>query len=161
MQVPADRAERHDVRILVIDDDLDLLALCRISLTHDGHDVIEASSGAEGLELCSTCCPDVVLLDLMMPSLDGFDVLRRIREDEATHDLPVVIVSARVGMVDQNHGWRAGGLRAEMLEDRPLRDTEVVRDVLHLRTLIAVGREVPHGALDDAVTLIRAPAATR
>lgn len=68
----------------MIDDDPDLLALCRINLAVDGHVVEEASSGREGLELIGSFEPDVVLLDVMMPTLSGLEVLRRIR-DEAAH----------------------------------------------------------------------------
>ena len=92
----------------MIDDDPDLLALCRINLAVDGHEVEEASSGREGLELIGSYEPDVVLLDLMMPTLSGLDVLRMIRDDEATRDLPVVIVSARSGIEDQIAGTDAG-----------------------------------------------------
>lgn len=96
------------LRILVIDDDPDLLALCRINLAVDGHDVEEASSGREGLELIASYEPDVVLLDVMMPTLSGLDVLRMIRDDASTRDLPVVIVSARAGIEDQIAGRNAG-----------------------------------------------------
>ncbi|MGH2596399.1 MAG: response regulator transcription factor [Actinomycetota bacterium] len=96
------------VKILVIDDDPDLIALCRINLAIDGHEVVEATNGWEGLELLALCEPDVVLLDVMMPTLDGLEVLRIIRDEEATHDLPVVIVSARVGLEDQIAGRDAG-----------------------------------------------------
>lgn len=92
----------------MIDDDPDLLALCRINLAVGGHDVEEASSGREGLELIGSFQPDVVLLDVMMPTLSGLQVLRMIREGAATHDLPVVIVSARVGIEDQIAGMDAG-----------------------------------------------------
>ena len=96
------------LRILVIDDDPDLLALCRINLAVDGHDVEEASSGREGLELIASYRPDVVLLDVMMPTLSGLDVLRMIRDGASTRDLPVVIVSARAGIEDQIAGRNAG-----------------------------------------------------
>jgi two-component system, OmpR family, response regulator MtrA len=99
---------RAPLRILVIDDDPDLIALCRINLAVGGHDIEEASSGREGLELIASYEPDVVLLDVMMPTLSGLDVLRMIRDDEATRDLPVVIVSARVGIEDQISGKDAG-----------------------------------------------------
>jgi adenylate cyclase len=96
------------LRILVIDDDPDLLALCRINLAVDGHEVEEASSGREGLELIASYEPDVVLLDVMMPTLSGLEVLRTIRNGVATRDLPIVIVSARVGIEDQTAGREAG-----------------------------------------------------
>ena len=67
------------MRFVVIDDDPDLLLLCRVNLHLEGFEVHEASGGTEGLELIAACDPDVVILDVMMPKLDGFDVLRAIR----------------------------------------------------------------------------------
>jgi DNA-binding response OmpR family regulator len=96
------------MRVLVIDDDPDVRMLCRINLRFDGHDVIEASGGAEGLALMASDPPDAILLDVMMPNLDGIQVLRRLRESEETVDVPVVIVSARVGIDDQIEGFEAG-----------------------------------------------------
>jgi DNA-binding response OmpR family regulator len=96
------------MRILVIDDDPDLLMLCRINLALDGHEIVEASSGREGLQLLASCEPDVVLLDVMMPAIDGLEVLRTIRDETTTHDLPVVIVSARVGIEDRIAARDAG-----------------------------------------------------
>ena len=92
----------------MIDDDPDLLMLCRINLALEGHEIVEASSGREGLELLTSCEPDVVLLDVMMPTIDGLEVLRTIRNGASTHDLPVVIVSARAGMEDKVAARNAG-----------------------------------------------------
>ncbi len=96
------------MRVLVVDDDPDVRKLCEINLVWDGHEIIEASGGAEGLELISTAAPDVVLLDVMMPNVDGLEALRRIRGSEELTDLPVVLISARVGIEDQIEGWAAG-----------------------------------------------------
>jgi two-component system alkaline phosphatase synthesis response regulator PhoP len=96
------------LRIVVIDDDPDLLLLCRVNLHLEGFEVHEASGGTEGLELIAACDPDVVILDVMMPKLDGFDVLRAIRANPHTSELPVVILSARVGKSDQAQGYRSG-----------------------------------------------------
>ena len=79
-----------------------------MNLAWDGHEIIEASGGAEGLALVASETPDVVLLDVMMPNVDGLQALRRIRESEETVDLPVVLISARVGIEDQIEGWAAG-----------------------------------------------------
>ena len=96
------------MRVLVVDDDPDVRKLCGINLTWDGHEIITATGGAEGLELINTQAPDAVLLDVMMPNVDGIEALRRIRRSEESMDMPVVLISARVGIEDQIEGWAAG-----------------------------------------------------
>lgn len=96
------------MRVLVVDDDPDVRRLCGLNLTWDGHEIIEAAGGAEGLELVSSEAPDVVLLDVMMPNIDGIEALRRIRQSAESMDMPVVLISARVGIEDQIEGWAAG-----------------------------------------------------
>jgi DNA-binding response OmpR family regulator len=78
-------------RILVVDDDRDMAALLRHTLTQDRYDVAVAHSGAEGLRKAYAFQPDLILLDLLMPGMDGWDVLRRIRQ---LSDVPVIMVSA-------------------------------------------------------------------
>lgn len=96
------------MRVLVIDDDPGVRVLCRIAFRTDGDEVVEAPSGREGLELLEAEQVDAVVLDVMLPSMDGFEVLRRIRENARTSELPVVLLSVRVGIDDQIKGWRAG-----------------------------------------------------
>jgi DNA-binding response OmpR family regulator len=96
------------MRILVIDDDPGVRMLCKIAFRADGDEVVEAASGREGLELLLAESVDAVVLDVMLPSINGFEVLRRIRENAQTSDLPVVLLSVRVGVQDQIDGWRAG-----------------------------------------------------
>lgn len=96
------------MRVLVVDDDPDVRKLCGINLTWDGHEIIEAAGGAEGLEVISSEAVDAVLLDVMMPNIDGIEALRRIRQSEWSMDMPVVLISARVGIEDQIEGWAAG-----------------------------------------------------
>lgn len=96
------------MRVLVIDDDPGVRLLCRIAFRADGDEVIEAASGREGLELLASEDVDAVVLDIMLPSTSGMDILRGIREDASTSDLPVVLLSVRVGIQDQIDGWRAG-----------------------------------------------------
>ena len=73
-----------------------------------GDEIVEAGSGREGLELLAAETVDAVVLDVMLPSVNGFEILRRIRENPSTSDLPVVLLSVRVGIQDQIDGWRAG-----------------------------------------------------
>jgi CheY-like chemotaxis protein len=87
--------------VLVIDDEKDMLLLCRLNLGHAGMEVREAGSGAGGLASALEDTPDAVVLDLMMPEMDGYEVLRRLREDQRTCDVPVVIVTAKTGEADR------------------------------------------------------------
>lgn len=96
------------MRILVIDDDPGVWMLCKIAFRVDGDEVVPAANGREGLELLAAEEIDAVVLDVMLPSVNGFEIMRRIREDGRWNDLPVVLLSVRVGIQDQIDGWRAG-----------------------------------------------------
>ncbi|MFN8233663.1 MAG: response regulator [Actinomycetota bacterium] len=95
-------------RILVIDDDPDVRTLCRLNLGWAGHEVLEAEGGRQALEMVAADAPDALVLDIMMPVVDGLEVLRRVRNDPATRELPVVVISARVGIEDQMRGLETG-----------------------------------------------------
>jgi CheY-like chemotaxis protein len=85
-----------EFRALIIDDDLDLLMLLRRTLEFTaGWEVHAASSGAAGLDLAGTMLPDVVVVDAMMPEMDGYEVCRRLKADPATSHIPVVLLTAR------------------------------------------------------------------
>lgn len=95
-------------RVLVIDDEPDVLLLCRLNLQHAGHEVIEAQEGARGLMMARTEHPDVVVLDLMLPWVDGYQILAALQEDVATRDLPVVILTAKTQVEDRVRCWEDG-----------------------------------------------------
>jgi len=96
------------MRILVIDDDPGVRVLCKIAFRTAGDEIVEAASGREALEILATETVDAVVLDVMLPSVNGFEILRHIREDTRMSHLPVVLLSVRVGIQDQIDGWRAG-----------------------------------------------------
>jgi CheY-like chemotaxis protein len=81
-------------RVLVVDDDRATRILCTSVLQRDGFHVLEATNGQEGLELALDHAPDVVLLDISMPVLDGFGLAAALRADERTQDLPLIFVTA-------------------------------------------------------------------
>ena len=81
--------------VLIVDDQIDARHVLRTMLEGAGCDVLEATNGAEGLNMVHQGTPDLLILDLMMPVMDGFEVLRRLRADPAWHTLPVVIVTAK------------------------------------------------------------------
>jgi DNA-binding response OmpR family regulator len=95
-------------RVLVVDDEDDIRELCRVNLEFEGFQVFDAPNGPAGLELAARERPDVIFLDLMMPEMDGWEVLRRLKEDEATARTPVVLLTARTGEDDQMRGWQEG-----------------------------------------------------
>ena len=83
-------------RALIIDDDRDLALLVRRTLEFTaGWEVVTAASGASGIEVARTAAPDVILVDVMMPELDGYEVCRRLKADAATAGIPVVFLTAR------------------------------------------------------------------
>jgi CheY-like chemotaxis protein len=88
--------DRPVFRALIIDDDLDLLLLVRRTLEFTaGWEVHTASSGITGIELARSLAPDVVLVDVMMPEMDGYEVSRRLKDDAATARIPLVLLTAR------------------------------------------------------------------
>jgi DNA-binding response OmpR family regulator len=95
-------------RVLVVDDEEDIRELCRVNLEFEGFDVIDARDGATALQSAVRNRPDVIFLDLMMPEMDGWEVLRRLKEDDATAHIPVVLLTARTGEEDQMRGWQEG-----------------------------------------------------
>lgn len=84
--------QREGKLILVVDDEPRMIGFIRMNLELEGHQVIEASSGIDALELIRTKLPDVVLLDVMMPDLDGFETLRMLREFSS---IPVIMLTAK------------------------------------------------------------------
>ena len=95
-------------RILVVDDDPDILQFVRLNLELDGFDVDLAGGGREALEMAAAAQPDLMLLDVMMPEIDGLTVLRRLRTDPATANIPVIILTARSLAEDRVKGLDLG-----------------------------------------------------
>src|SRR5690349_2014565 len=90
-----------DPRILIVDDEPDLLAMLRFGLELDGFEVIEASDGEQGLELARTKQPSLIVLDLMLPRVDGYKVCRALKFDARYRDIPIFILSARTAAKDR------------------------------------------------------------
>jgi DNA-binding response OmpR family regulator len=93
-------------RVLVIDDEPDILLLCRLNLEHAGHEVYGAMNAEAGLTIASEVRPDIVVLDVMLPVRDGFDLLVTLLADQPS--LPVLLVTVKSFSEDQIRGWRAG-----------------------------------------------------
>ena len=101
-------AQDHLGRILVVDDEPDIVALCAFHLRKAGYDVSTAATGAAGLDRARENRPALIVLDLMLPDLGGFDVLRILRADEATSDTAVLLLTARKEEGDRIRGLTLG-----------------------------------------------------
>ena len=95
-------------RVLVADDDEDIRALIVMNLEMSGYRVAAASDGVEAAKLARTLLPDVIVLDVMMPGMDGLDVLHGLKTWPETRDIPVIMLSAKASDQDVWHGWQAG-----------------------------------------------------
>jgi DNA-binding response OmpR family regulator len=94
--------------VLIADDDADILSLVRAVLERAGNEVISVGDGAQALASVMDRKPDLAVLDISMPELDGLEVLRRLRADSATSALPVVLLSARAQEADVKLGFELG-----------------------------------------------------
>ncbi len=92
--------------VLVIDDEAPIRLLCRVNLEAEGMPVLEAGDGPSGLEAARDGSPDVILLDVMMPGLDGWGVAEALLEDDRTADIPIIFLTARAEFRDRARGPR-------------------------------------------------------
>jgi DNA-binding response OmpR family regulator len=95
-------------KVLIVDDDPDIRTLYRLVLRQEGLEVIEADSGQDALDKVQAEAPSLVLLDIMMPGIDGYEVCRRLRADPRTARLPVLMFSAKGTSADRKNGYQVG-----------------------------------------------------
>jgi DNA-binding response OmpR family regulator len=116
--------------VLIIDDEAPIRLLCRVNLEAEGMDVLEAADGPSGLELARERAPDVVLLDVMMPGLDGWRVAEQLLEDERTNQIPIIFLTARAEFRDRARGLDIGGVDYVTKPFNPLELAPLVRQLL-------------------------------
>ena len=97
-------------KILVVDDEHDILHFLELVLRERGYDVVTAGSGHEALTRAQLARPDLVLLDIMMPQMDGWEVLKLLRVDDVTANVPVAMLSARTEAKDRVQGLQEGAV---------------------------------------------------
>jgi DNA-binding response OmpR family regulator len=117
-------------KVLVIDDEAPIRLLCRVNLEAEGMEVIEASDGPSGLDVARAEVPDVVLLDVMMPGLDGWRVAEHLLEDERTNGIPIIFLTARAEFRDRARGLDIGGVDYVTKPFNPLDLAPLVRELL-------------------------------
>lgn len=114
-------------RLLYIEDEQEMIELVRLILARRGFEVIGANGGREGLEAVRNTLPDLVLLDLMMPDMDGWDVYQQMKADEATQNIPVIVVTAKAQSID-----KVLGLHIAKVDDyisKPFSPNELVESI--------------------------------
>ena len=124
--------------MLVVDDEAEIRELCRVNLEFEGFDVVEAKNGSEAIEMVRRHHPDLVFLDLMMPGVDGWDVLHTLKSDDDLARIPVILLTAKSGEDDQMRGWQEGILEYVSKPFNPLSLAEWARRAM-----------VPRDPVDD------------
>ena len=117
-------------RVLVIDDEAPIRLLCRVNLEAEGMEVLEASDGPTGLEKARNEEPDVVLLDVMMPGLDGWRVAEELLDNAGTENIPIVFLTARAELRDRARGIDLGGVDYVTKPFNPVELAPLVRELI-------------------------------
>jgi CheY-like chemotaxis protein len=136
-------------KLLIVDDKAANLDLLREMLTPLGHQIFFATSGAKALEIAASVLPDLVLLDVMMPEMDGFETCRRFKQDPALAEIPIIFVTARTDVDDLARGFATGGVD---YITKPVKQPEVhARIATHLRIQGLIDQQREHlAALEQA-----------
>ncbi|MBI5560883.1 MAG: response regulator [Deltaproteobacteria bacterium] len=127
----------HRVNILAVDDEADILRLLGYNLRKEGFSVIEAKDGPEAIELARNKRPDIILLDIMLPDMDGTEVLKRLKRDEMTSHMPVIMLTAKGEEVDRIVGLELG---AEDYITKPFSPRELI---LRIKAVLKRKRQSP------------------
>src|SRR5580765_7510301 len=120
----------QNARVLVVDDEAPIRLLCRVNLEAEKMEVLEAGDGPTGLEMARKEHPDVILLDVMMPGLDGWRVAEQLLEDPDTRGIPIVFLTARAELRDRARGLDLGGLDYVTKPFNPVELAGLIRDVI-------------------------------
>src|SRR5438034_9864597 len=95
-------------KILAVDDERHIVRLVQVNLERQGYEVVTAFDGKEALEKVASENPDLVVLDVMMPYMDGFEVLQNLKKNPTTRDIPVIMLTAKAQDADVFKGWQSG-----------------------------------------------------
>jgi two-component system alkaline phosphatase synthesis response regulator PhoP/two-component system response regulator VicR len=110
-------------KILVVDDERHIVRLIQVNLERAGHQVVAAFDGKEALKKVASENPDLLVLDVMMPFMDGFEVLKHLKSDAKTKDIPVVMLTAKAQDADVFRGWASG---VDMYLTKPFNPMELL-----------------------------------
>jgi len=110
-------------KILAVDDERHIVRLVQVNLQKEGFEVATASNGREALEKVAADKPDLVVLDVMMPEMDGFEALKKLKEDPETAGIPVIMLTAKAQDADVFRGWQSG---ADLYLTKPFNPQELI-----------------------------------
>jgi pilus assembly protein CpaE len=133
-------------KILIIDDDLDTLRLVGLMLQRQGYQISAATHGQQGLEKAFEEDPDLILLDVMMPDMDGYEVTRRLRQNPSTLETPILMFTAKTQLDDKVIGFEVG---ANDYLTKPTHPSELQARVKTLLSRVRSERKVTTGSLND------------
>ncbi len=95
-------------KILAVDDEKHIVRLIQVNLERAGYEVVTANDGLQALEVVAKETPDLIVLDWMMPQLNGMETLKRLKQNDTTKDIPVIMLTAKSQDVDVLRGWQSG-----------------------------------------------------
>lgn len=133
------------VKILLVEDDRDIVEMVEYNLKQDGYETLSALNGEDGIHLAKTEHPDLIILDIMLPVIDGFEVCRTLKKDDATTHIPIIILSAKSQETDKVVGLELG---ADDYITKPFSPRELVaraKAVLRRGQQQAAGRRIKRG----------------
>jgi DNA-binding response OmpR family regulator len=126
----AESRSTAEERILIVDDESAIRLVCQLNLASVGFQTLEASDGETALTLARTEHPDLILLDVMLPGIDGLDVAKELASSPETREIPILFLSARSDRSDEERGHEVGGLGYITKPFDPAELIDKVRDVL-------------------------------
>lgn len=118
------------ITTLVIDDEAPIRLLCRVNMEAEGMRVLEAADGRTGIELAQNEQPNAILLDVMMPGMDGWAVAEQLLQDERTAQIPIIFLTARADLRDRARGMDLGGLEYITKPFNPVELATLVQEVV-------------------------------
>ncbi len=140
-------------KILAVDDEKHILRLVQINLEKAGYEVATGSNGQEALDKTRDFMPDLIVMDVMMPIMDGFEALQKLKEDPFTSDIPVIMLTAKAQDADVFHGWQSG---ADLYLTKPFNPLELltfVKRIFDTQTELRAQDEKTFEISDDVYTL--------
>ncbi len=112
--------------ILIVEDEVNLVELLKFRLESKGYNVETAFDGEDGLDKIGKVRPDLIILDIMMPKIDGYEVCRRLKADQKTKDIPIIILTARTQNKDMDQAQAVG---ADSFITKPFEPTDLLKEI--------------------------------